>query len=122
MKFAYITGQDTSRRRKRILGLFRQGKIDVLVANKIIDEGFDAPIAETLILAAGGKSEHVQTQRIGRITRAHEGKDRATVFDFSDAGYYLSKHSEERQLAYEMEPSFHVETITDSEFREMFDA
>jgi superfamily II DNA or RNA helicase len=120
LRFAYITGEDTAKRRKRILELFRQRKIDVLIGNKILDEGIDLPLMETLILASGGKAEHRQIQRIGRVMRTHEGKERATVFDFMDGGYYLSKHSEGRLLAYEMEPAFEVAVIHDYEFDELF--
>jgi superfamily II DNA or RNA helicase len=100
--------------------MFRELKIDVLIANKIVDEGVDFPMMETLILASGGKAEHRQIQRIGRVMRTHEGKERATVFDFLDQGFYLSKHSEGRLLAYEMEPAFEVALIHDYEFDELF--
>lgn len=92
----------------------------MLIGNKILDEGINLPLMETLILASGGKAEHRQTQRIGRVMRAHGGKERATVFDMADEGWYLKKHSDGRALAYEMEPAFNVKYISDSEFWEIF--
>ncbi len=119
LRFAYINGTDTTKRRRRIIDLFRAGKLDVLISSTILDEGFDAPIAETLILAGGGKAEHRQIQRIGRVMRTHEGKERATVFDFLDEGYYLGKHSASRRAAYKSELAFDVEIVRDYEFEEL---
>lgn len=120
MRFAYISGKDSSSRRQRILGLFKQGKIDVLISSTILDEGADLPSIETLILAGGGKAEHRQIQRIGRALRAAPGKDRATIFDFMDEGYYLGKHAAGRLAAYEAEPAFTVHEVPWYEFDEVF--
>lgn len=120
MNFAYINGSDSSARRQRIIDAYKRGKIDVLISSTILDEGFDAPCTQTLILAGGGKAEHRQLQRIGRAMRAAEGKDRALIFDFMDEGYYLGKHSEGRLAAYEAEPAFEVARLRWYEFDELF--
>lgn len=125
MNFAFLTGslkEHQGTRRPRIVRTFKEGAIDILVATGILDEGFDAPNVRFLILAGGGKAEHLQTQRIGRGRRADTGKDELIAIDFLDRGHYLGKHSEARISAYESEPAYTVTRITSAELEEMLDA
>lgn len=119
MKFAYITGQDSSARRKRIIEKYKAGEVDCLVASTILDEGFDAPATQYLILAGGGKAEHRQVQRIGRGMRTATDKERLVVVDFSDKGRWLGTHSKQRLAAYEREPAYTVVELTTHEMREI---
>lgn len=111
MRFAYINGQDSTTRRTRIVKLFQEGKIDVLIASTILDEGFDAPNIRNVILAGGGKAEHRQTQRIGRGMRTNPGKVGVAVFDFKDKGKWLGVHSKNREKAYRKEPAYTVHEL-----------
>lgn len=120
LRFAYINGQDTSKRRARIVEAFRLGEIDVLIASTILDEGFDAPATEHLILAGGGKAEHRQVQRIGRGMRTSDGKERLTVFDFLDTGKYLGKHAKARADAYRRERAYTVRELSRGELEAMW--
>lgn len=119
LRFAYVNGQDTSTRRKRIIEAYKRGEIDVLIASTILDEGFDAPLTEHLILAGGGKAEYRQLQRIGRGMRVSEGKDKLIVFDFLDRGKYLGKHSKQRAESYRRERAYTVHELTVRDVEEL---
>lgn len=82
-------------------------------------KGFDAPNVRFLILAGGGKAEHLQTQRLGRGRRADTGKSELVAIDFLDTGHYLGKHSEARRDAYLGEPAYTVTCLTEAELEEM---
>lgn len=122
MQFAYINGADTTARRKRIIAAFKAGTVDVLIANKILDEGADVPAIAFLILAGGGRAAHRQVQRIGRGQRVSEGKDTLFVLDFEDEGAYLSKHSKERVKAYRQEEEYSVTELDRIDFEELIGA
>jgi superfamily II DNA or RNA helicase len=122
VKFAFLTGKESSKRRGRIIDQYKRGEIQILLASTILDEGFDAPATEYLVLAGGGLAEHRQLQRIGRGMRSSEGKKDLTVVDFMDRGRYLGKHSKERLAAYRAEPSFNVTEVTELELEEMLNA
>jgi len=122
MRFAFVTGtlkEHQGKRRERIEQLFRDGKIDILIATGILDEGFDAPAIRFLILAGGGLAEHRQIQRLGRGQRADEGKHELVAFDFFDRGHYLGKHSQARYDTYRQEPAYNVHVISAADLEEM---
>jgi len=72
----------------------------ILIATSIFDEGIDIPHLKHLILAGGGKSAIKATQRIGRVLRKFEGKEKAIVHDFDDNCRWLSEHTNERLKIY----------------------
>lgn len=116
--FAYISGQDSTERRARVIRAFREGKVNVLIASTIVDEGFDVPAIRFLVLAGGGKAEHRQVQRIGRGMRAASGKERLVVVDFMDRGKYLGAHSRRRAKAYAKERAYTVHELSRYELQE----
>lgn len=61
------------------LRLFSLGQTDVLVTCRALDEGLDVPTAEFGVIAACTASRRQRIQRLGRILRRAEGKERATV-------------------------------------------
>lgn len=119
MRFAYINGADSTARRKRVIEAFKTGKVDVLIANKILDEGADVPSIAFLILGGGGRAAHRQVQRIGRGQRVSEGKTSLIVVDFKDEGKYLSKHSAERIKGYRNEEAYSVTEMDRADFEEL---
>lgn len=74
----------TSKNRSEMLDLFRQKKINILIASSILKQGVDLPEAEVLILAHGGVSKIDILQKIGRVRRPAAGKTRGIVVDFYD--------------------------------------
>lgn len=60
---------------------FSEGKIDMLFAMKMLDEGVDVPRAEIGIFASSTGNPRQFIQRRGRLLRKHKDKAYATIFD-----------------------------------------
>ncbi len=60
---------------------FSEGKIDMLFAMKMLDEGVDLPRAEVGIFASSTGNPRQFIQRRGRLLRKHKNKPYATIFD-----------------------------------------
>jgi superfamily II DNA or RNA helicase len=101
----YLQGNNESDYRKETLDDFRAGKVDVLIGTKILARGVDLPAVNVLILAAGGKSEGQQLQRIGRsLRKKKDGDNTVDIVDYVHRGnYHLLKHSIERVELYKHE-------------------
>lgn len=91
----YITGDDRDRDHK--VEKLRVGSLSVLVGTQIADEGLDVAAADMLVMASGGKSSGVTTQRGGRICRP-AGHDVPVIFDLVPDGLHHQWH--ERRNAY----------------------
>ena len=104
----YLDGKKTTKQRLDAIDSIKSGELDVLVASKIFDQGIDIPQLDALILAGSGKSSGRALQRIGRVIRGNEGKDKAIVVDFFDNAKYLRDHSERRIEIYRSEPAFKI--------------
>lgn len=66
---------------KEILRGFSEGKIDMLFAMKMLDEGVDVPRAEIGIFASSTGNPRQFIQRRGRLLRKHEDKSHSTIYD-----------------------------------------
>lgn len=64
-----------------ILRGFEDGKIEVLFAMKMLDEGVDVPRAEVGIFASSTGNPRQFIQRRGRLLRKHKDKAFATIYD-----------------------------------------
>ncbi|MDD4352911.1 MAG: DEAD/DEAH box helicase [Candidatus Nanoarchaeia archaeon] len=112
------------------LKAFKQSKEGVLVAPKMIDEGYDVPDASTAIIVSYTNSARQLIQRSGRILRKKEGKEYAncyilTVKGIEEKKYYNLLHCSKSALfALNGEwLSFDVKTLTFNsapEFRKDF--
>lgn len=69
--------------RRDVLGRFERGEITVISNASLLSEGWDAPIAECMVLARPTKSLIRYIQMAGRILRPHHGKERALILDHS---------------------------------------
>lgn len=98
----FINGTEKESLIEKTMNEFKEGKLKILIASSILGEGVDLPIADMLIMAAGGKSPIQVIQNIGRVLRLYTGKNEALVFDFEDLGAeYLNRHALERQDIYQ---------------------
>lgn len=70
-------GQQANR---NVLDRFRDGSIRILIACKAIDEGVDIPDADVGIILSGTSVQRQRVQRLGRIIRNAEGKERASLY------------------------------------------
>jgi superfamily II DNA or RNA helicase len=81
--FGYSTHEllsDTPNK-ERVLNQFANGKIDVLLAMKILDEGVDIPVTKNAIFCASTGNPRQYIQRRGRVLRKSEGKNYANIYD-----------------------------------------
>lgn len=73
-------------KRRTILQDFKSGRIQILCAPKILDEGIDVPESELGIVLSSAKAERQMIQRLGRIIRSSEGKTaRLIIFYYRDS-------------------------------------
>jgi len=96
-----LTGDIPQAKRRAILDDFREGRLPVVVATTLADEGLDVPRLDRVILAWPGRAKGRATQRLGRIMRPHPGKGRALLIDIVDADVpVLKRRHTERRRAY----------------------
>jgi superfamily II DNA or RNA helicase len=67
--------------REYIIKMFNEGRYEVLVAMKCLDEGVDIPSARNAILMANDGNPRQYVQRLGRILRRMKGKTYAIIID-----------------------------------------
>jgi superfamily II DNA or RNA helicase len=79
-----VSGRMTTRERQQILGGFARGELRVLCACDLLNEGWDCPDVEVLLMARPTLSRVIYLQQLGRGTRRAPGKECLTVFDFVD--------------------------------------
>ncbi|MCD7818828.1 MAG: ATP-dependent helicase, partial [Lachnospiraceae bacterium] len=59
---------------------FRTGEYRILITCRALDEGVDIPDASTGIILSGTSAHRQRVQRLGRIIRKNEGKERAALY------------------------------------------
>lgn len=79
-----VHGKVPTKTRTLMLENVRQGKVRILIATQLADEGLDLPVLDRLILALPGKAEAKTMQRVGRIMRPAPGKKDCVVYDLVD--------------------------------------
>ena len=73
---------------------FAEGKLTVLCACDLLNEGWDCPQTEVLFMARPTMSKVLYMQQLGRGMRLSEGKESLMVFDFVDnAGLFNTPFS-----------------------------
>ena len=89
---------------------FDKGKVDLILASTVYDQGINLPGLDALILAGGGKSTAKALQRVGRVIRGNAGKTNAIIIDTFDQTHFLRKHSYARWEIYNTETAFQFKT------------
>lgn len=72
--------------KKKTLAMIASGECKIVVATSAFGTGISVPNLDVLINGAGGASSTQVIQRMGRIVRNYEGKDRPIYVDFMDLG------------------------------------
>ena len=81
--------------------MLSEGRLKVILATTVFNEGIDLPSVDALILAFSGKAFTRTMQMVGRVIRRREDKDRAYIVDFYDTSHhYLKSQSEKRVRMY----------------------
>jgi superfamily II DNA or RNA helicase len=75
-----ILSHTRKRERLAVLGGFANGELEVLVANRVLDEGVDVPEAKVAVVIGGQGSTRQAKQRLGRVLR-RTGSARATLYE-----------------------------------------
>lgn len=108
----FISGKDKTSHRQEIINKFRDGEIKCLVST-LLGEGVDIPSMDAIIMAHGQKTSVGTIQKIGRVLRTTKDKKEAIIVDFVDKGIYLSRHWENRYMAYEKAYGNYIRGVTD---------
>jgi len=90
-----------AKKRADVIARFRDGSLKCMIGTSAIEEGFDAPIANVIIMAGCGRSERKAIQSTGRVLRPHDGKACGIIHDFRD-GFHpmLQRQSQARARIY----------------------
>jgi len=81
---AALVGHVAKRARKAILDDARSGRLRVITATSVADEGLDVPSLETIVLACPSTNLGRTQQRIGRALRPAPSKGAPLVVDVVD--------------------------------------
>lgn len=113
----FLHGSDNMKDREKGKTALSSGKVQVLIASTIFDEGIDIPEIDGLVFAGGGKAQHLYIQRLGRGMRPRPGKTSLTVVDFYDThSRTMWRHSKDRLKVYRSDPDAYsvvIEEISD---------
>lgn len=91
-----ITHQTKVTERSEILERLREGRYNVVVTSKVLNEGVDVPAANVAVVLGGSGSVREHVQRLGRILRKGEGK-RALLYEVISAGTAEGSTSDRRR-------------------------
>jgi DNA repair protein RadD len=78
---ATIDGNMDRDKRREVVAMLGDGRLQVLTSCEIINEGFDLPIVSAAILLRPTMSLGLHLQQIGRVLRVCPGKSRAVILD-----------------------------------------
>jgi len=96
---ACVSGSTKTKERKQILADYEAGKIPVLCACDLLNEGWDSPHTQVLFMARPTMSKTIYMQQLGRGMRPAPGKEFLLVFDFVDnANLFNTPYSIHRML------------------------
>ena len=89
------------KKRRDVIARFRDGSLRCMIGTSAIEEGFDAPVANVIIMAGCGRSERKTIQSTGRVLRPHDGKLCGIIHDFRDECHpMLQRQSRSRWRIY----------------------
>ena len=93
----FLTGQTPKKERREILEALSSSQNAVLFST-VAKEGLDIPAIDRIYLPYPGKQPAATEQKIGRGTRAMEGKGECWIFDFADLKVQvLARHFRNRR-------------------------
>lgn len=74
-----LHGGSTNEERQLALNNFRDGKLDVICAPQILNEGIDVPDAEVAIIIGASQNRREMIQRMGRVVRLKDSNRCARI-------------------------------------------
>jgi superfamily II DNA or RNA helicase len=107
----FTHGGRTTKARKQILEDLKSGKINILIATSVLDEGIDTDNLNAIIYARGQKSPRKLLQGLGRGLRKKKDGSCLRFYDFLDfTGANLKKHNIDRYTVLK-EEKFEIKLI-----------
>ena len=94
------TGKVAPGLRRRRIAAAEDGRLSVVVANRIINRGVDVPRWDRLHMADPYRSAPILEQQLGRVKRAFGGKQDALVIDYWDEGRPWERQQAARKRFY----------------------
>ncbi|MGI6554465.1 MAG: DEAD/DEAH box helicase family protein [Bacillota bacterium] len=82
MRVHPFTSDETRQERLELLGRFKKGELQGLVAIRCLDEGVDVPATRSAYILASSTNPREFIQRRGRILRKSPGKEYSYIHDF----------------------------------------
>ena len=97
-----LTHHTKLKEREAFLENFREGRFNILVTSKVLNEGVDVPEANVAIIVSGSGSVREHVQRLGRILRARPGKE-AMLYELvsKDTGEHFINQRRRKHDAYQ---------------------
>ncbi len=118
----------TEQTNRNTLECFRTGEFRILITCRSMDEGVDIPDASIGIILSGTSTQRQRTQRLGRIIRRHNGKERASLYylhmeDSVEDVCYLPDTGESRifELSYDPQTQIILNPAYDEAARTVLD-
>jgi superfamily II DNA or RNA helicase len=108
LRAAVVTGAVKGEVRWEVYDDLSAGRVEVLAATMLADEGLDLPPLKTLVIAAGGRSKTRTLQRVGRLVRPYPGKKIAAAYELEDPAGFSRRHLQERLKLYRTEPRWRI--------------
>lgn len=92
-----ISGYISKKKKEQILNDLKNSMIKGVIAGpKVLTAGISIPSLSSIILCGAGKSNTDFIQRVGRLLRKKEGKQRPVVVDFCDQQFWFKNQSNSR--------------------------
>ena len=95
-----LVGSVPAKKRTKALEDVRAGRVRVLVATQLADEGLDLPQLDAVVLTAPTSHKPATRQRIGRACRSLPGKRTPVVVDLVDDGQWAARKWSARRSLY----------------------
>lgn len=102
----FISGKSGMKKRKQTIQDMRDGKMQIVIASTIADVGLDVPRLQSIIEAGAGKSSVTALQRLGRIMRPFDSKDKCYFITYYDNAPYLSSQIDKKIAIWSTEEEF----------------
>lgn len=107
-----LTSHVSKNDRIQIIDLMNEGKIKILCATQLADEGLDLRRLDRLFLTCPVRSINKVSQQIGRIIRTFPEKKNAVVFDFRDPLCSLAESQFQTRLKMIYQPNgYQIEEV-----------
>jgi len=104
----FLTGHDSGKKRKKAIDSMRSGKLKVLIATTLADEGLDIKNLDVIHMAGAGASITRVPQRIGRVVRKSPGKKYGMAIYYHYCAEHLYQHGLKVKRLVKDEPELEV--------------